>query len=137
MKRKFSEILLIDDDQITNYITQELLLDMHVGDKIMVQQSGKDALDYIKGNWLPAKREEVGTRLILLDLNMPLMSGFEFLDHFSAFQMKDVRIFVLTTSESSRDVEKASQYKIEGYLVKPLETNPAFVEEMQRQLAIE
>lgn len=133
MKKKFSEILLVDDDGITNYITMNLLLEIDIADKITVQQSGQEALFYIKANWLPAPTK-AAPRLILLDINMPLMSGFEFLDHFSLLGLENVRIFILTTSESSKDMEIADRHKIKGYLIKPLETNPSFIDEMKKQV---
>jgi CheY-like chemotaxis protein len=122
--KKLDSILLIDDDYASNYLSRLLLEDIGVVDQLHVASNGKEALQLLSdlrasagndGSYLPD--------LILLDVNMPVMSGFEFIE--SYLQLNDpsgkqTRIVMLTSSDYTRDVEKARKYGIHEYITKPL-----------------
>jgi CheY-like chemotaxis protein len=126
MKTKINCVLLIDDDEPTNYFNSLILEETGCVDHIQVAQSGQRALEYLdkccnshgKCNGCPCPD------LILLDINMPAMNGWEFLERYRKMNKhhKCRSIFVmLTTSLFSEDVLKAKQIsEISGFENKPL-----------------
>ena len=115
----FSCILLVDDDDTTNFVNQILLEDLEVTHQVQTANNGWEALQLIKQQW----SEDGCPELILLDLNMPEMDGFEFLEAFEELkfdQKKSVEIVVLTTSMNPGDVERLRKTPIKGIINKPL-----------------
>lgn len=122
---KFDQILLVDDDYISNLLTRLLIEDLHLARQILVATHGEEALALIREHCLPANSNDTSgcPVLILLDINMPVMDGFEFLEAFSQLKAQlpvDVHVIMLTSSLNTKDLARASQYKIAGYLEKPL-----------------
>lgn len=117
---KFRKILLVDDDQITNFLNENLLREMNIADDIAIANDGKEALDYIKTN--NGASENFCCDLILLDLNMPVMDGFEFLEKLIELKVdtSKVSVVLLTTSSNERDQQRAKNFNITGYINKPL-----------------
>lgn len=119
--KKINSVFLIDDDHITNFINARLLNRLKVSDTLMISQNGQDALDTLqecldKGMESPS--------LIFLDINMPVMDGFEFIEHFTRMPFpnkEEVKIYMLTTSENGRDLDKVKvNPSISGFINKPL-----------------
>lgn len=115
---KIHSILLVDDDPITNFIHEDILSSLEITDEINIASNGKEALDLLlrncdKGNC---------PQLILLDLNMPVMNGFEFIEAFKKLNRVDLdtRIVVLSSSANYRDMEKVKKLDVTDYIVKPL-----------------
>jgi CheY-like chemotaxis protein len=118
--RKIKTVLLIDDDSINNFINARLIKKCKISDDVIVMSNGQEAIFYLKEN---LKKKEACPELILLDINMPVMDGFEFLAAFKNLNFSnkaEVSIIMLTTSSSPKDHERLSQAKISGYLNKPL-----------------
>lgn len=111
---KYKKILLVDDDETSNFLNELLIKGMDIVEEVAIASNGQEALDYLKdkNNPLP--------QLILLDLNMPVMDGFEFLGAFKKNKEKDVPIFILTSSNNYNDYERAKNFDVAGYLIKPL-----------------
>ena len=113
-------LLLVDDDPTTNFFNEHLIQKMNVFNKIHVAENGQEALD--KLDELYTKGES--TDLILLDINMPIMNGFEFLDQYEKLHNKvrsSVVVCMLTTSLAKEDLEKAKEYDVlVDYIDKPL-----------------
>ncbi len=123
--RKIKNILLVDDDFASNYLTEIILKDMNFADSISTVRDGKAAINYMTSCTSPQQTEPAVPcpDLILLDINMPVMDGFEFLEEYKQllFERKeDVLIILLTTSTNNRDIEKAKKYKVNGYIEKPI-----------------
>lgn len=118
MNNKF--ILLIDDDHIVNFIHQKLIQQSALADKVETLLNGRVAIDYL--NTLAGKPEFPS--LILLDLNMPVMDGWEFLDEFQQNQRLNsaqTKIVVLTTSLNPDDKVKAEKHQlVTAFRNKPL-----------------
>jgi CheY-like chemotaxis protein len=115
-------ILLVDDDETTNFLNQALLRRMAVTDTVLVAGNGQEALDLLGTHCAPVATPSCPA-LILLDLKMPLMNGFEFLQAYAqrpAAENSAVVIIMLTTSLNPRDVEQMQGLPIHGYLTKPL-----------------
>ena len=122
MVKTINSILLIDDDDATNFYNQMVLEEMGIAKKIYVMTSAEDALLLLK---TPDENNHFITpNLIILDINMPGMDGWEFLEHYESLEecMKaKFVIAMLTTSLNPDDKEKASQLKIQAFMNKPLE----------------
>src|SRR5688572_1196870 len=106
MEKKY-KILVVDDDFINNIITEEIIRNTGLADEIYLATNGQEAVDFIKQHCL-AGTSGKGIDLILLDLNMPIMDGFEFLEKIDGFALQHpLKIVVLTTSTDNRDIDRA------------------------------
>lgn len=118
--QKLPCVLLVDDDQTTNYLNQLLLKRLQVTDKILVAHNGREALDALAEH---CHEEDTCPALILLDVNMPVMNGFEFLQAYAqlpAAQRRATVVVMLTTSLHPQDVERARRMEVADFLSKPL-----------------
>jgi CheY-like chemotaxis protein len=113
-------VLLVDDDQIFNFLSTKILERMGVADDIHVALNGEEALALLNGYYQ-------GTMsvpdVILLDLNMPIMDGFGFLEAFKRLslpKMDRIKIVIVSSSQDPRDIEKARALGVDYYLSKPL-----------------
>lgn len=124
MLKKIKNILLVDDDEIANYLHQLLLEELNISDHILTAYNGEDALSIIKENCHPDSPSfNDCPQVIFLDLNMPGMNGFEFLEEFEKENFlanNNVRIIIVTSSNNQQDMQKAQSYRINGYVNKPL-----------------
>ncbi|MGY2130882.1 response regulator [Hymenobacter sp. HD11105] len=116
---KISCTLLVDDDRINNFLNQRLLEGLSITDKLLTALNGQEALTIFEQEC----REANCPALVLLDVNMPVMNGFEFLEAYDKlpFTPKEpVIIIMLTTSLHPRDVERVQRLGIAGFINKPL-----------------
>lgn len=110
------DILVVDDDDVTAESVQRALKKTPGRFRVIPAVDGRDALDVLRGL---TDRRVRRPYLILLDLNMPRMNGFEFLAAMRADRaLRDSVIFVLTTSDSDGDRARAYHEIIAGYMVK-------------------
>jgi CheY-like chemotaxis protein len=92
---------------------------------VMTVPSGEQGLDYLFGTGLFAARGPTRPQLILLDLNLPKMSGIDFLHRVRADgRTRDIPVVVLSLSESSQGVTACIELGAEAYLVKPVNAPP-------------
>lgn len=110
-------IFLIDDSDIDLFVQRRLLEISNLATQIITYNSPINAL-----NDLSSKLMHDGKNLVLLDLNMPILDGFDFLDKFNVLaESKKVKFIVLTSSSSSLDREKANKYdNVIDFISKPL-----------------
>ncbi len=120
----FRTALVVDDDPISRFVLKMLLKKVTRTTKIVGLADGQQALNYLIAHCLNAQSaQEECPDLILLNLNMPVMDGFEFLSHLSRIQQTSplhVRVVIVTSSVNQSDTEQAYQYNINGYLLKPV-----------------
>lgn len=116
---RYDTVMLIDDNHLDNYFNKSLMEKDRFAKQIVIHEGGKSALDF-----LCKATEEDLPDLILLDINMPEMDGFEFLDQFRNLPdpiIKKCRIIMLSTSESFKDLNRANKNRfVCKFLNKPL-----------------
>jgi CheY-like chemotaxis protein len=112
---KFNSILLIDDDPTSNFLGQQLIQRLNLANKVYCAYNGRHALQLLQGTNLQPD-------IIFLDLNMPLMNGYEFLTafHETHHAASQANIVILTSSEDGGDLDKVQTFGIRYYLCKPL-----------------
>jgi CheY-like chemotaxis protein len=110
MKPKLKCVLIIDDDEPTNFFTRMILEEMNCAEHIQTVQSGQEALEYLAKSEGPGCDENLypSPDLVFLDINMPAMNGWEFLEEYRKMTVKHRIIMVmLTTSLFPEDKLKA------------------------------
>ena len=118
-------ILLVEDDEVDVLTVRRALKDLNVSNPLEVAANGEEALARL-GNGKGQR-----PAIILLDLNMPRMSGLEFLRQARADGIATgIPIVVLTTSRQDQDVVEGFNYNVAGYMIKPVDYTK-FVEVMQ------
>ena len=117
MKNKLTYI--IDDDKLTVKLISILVSKNKFCEEIQSFNNAQDAIDKLKQN---ASNNGVLPDAILLDLNMPVMDGWQFLDEFMLLPIKkEISIFIMTSSIDPVDIEMAKKYKIvKDYVEKPI-----------------
>lgn len=134
---KLPRILLVDDDETTNFINETLLNKLKVSDEVRIAMSGEQALELLTQSppYVPT--------LVLLDLAMPGIGGIAFLEAFLGLpqaQQEATVIVVLTTSMDSRDLARINELPIAGLASKPLtreKIDTLLRLHFQRQLPVE
>jgi CheY-like chemotaxis protein len=116
-------MLLVDDDDISNFINQRVVLSTNVTDHIHVTKNGQEALDFIREHC--GKNNETAScpDVVLLDVKMPIMDGFEFLTEFESTEKHladKITIILLTSSNNPSDIARAKNFNVVGYINKPL-----------------
>lgn len=125
----FDAVFLVDDDPINNLINRRLLGKTGISNRIEEFLGGQDALDKIS---------ELGMEdslLIFLDINMPVLNGWEFLNKYlKTFPGRSDKIIILSSSIDFQDRQKADEYPVvSGFLEKPL-TIDKIKEEMEKYI---
>lgn len=115
-------IMLVDDDEINNFITVKLIKKAFPDAVISTYLNGRLAIDRIK-NIFQNDLEKIPD-YILLDINMPIMNGWEFLEEYKNSDIdpeRKITIYILSSSVFSNDIEKAKSYKtVANFISKPL-----------------
>ena len=118
---RYPFVMLIDDNELDNFINKKLLESEQFASTIYVNQSAHAALEELKK--LSATPDKL-PQVIFLDIMMPNMDGFGFLEEFDKLNdnvRKTTKIIMLSTSESFKDLNKANQSKyVYKFLNKPL-----------------
>ncbi|TXC78513.1 response regulator [Luteibaculum oceani] len=112
-----SAILLIDDDDTSNFYNKFILEEAQIVDKIYSTETADDGLDLLKKLDFPP-------RLILIDLNMPFKDGWDFMEDYLklGIEKQSPKLFFLSSSILPADKEKANDHpRVDGFISKPLD----------------
>ncbi len=120
MMRNGSPLMIVEDNETDVMCLKKAFEKSGVGKAIITASNGEEALAYLKGD--QPKQDLRIPNLILLDLNMPIMNGFEFLDAVkSDARLKAIPVVVLTSSTSSMDMNDSYNNSVAGYIEKPMD----------------
>ncbi len=118
MKKKLECILLVDDNEEDNFFHTIIIERMNITNKIEVAQNGLEALEFLN------KEGQIIPELMFLDINMPRMNGWEFLEKYKDLndeQKSRIIIMMLTTSANPDDIQRAKEIEeVTGFKTKPL-----------------
>jgi CheY-like chemotaxis protein len=121
MDNKINSVLLIDDDRATNFLNKLVIEKLCLTKEICVVENGREALEFLKSG-IEGKHPQPD--LIFLDINIPIMNGWEFLEAYRKLSMNQrgkIIIIMLTTSLNPEDQTKAENMKeVSGFRKKPL-----------------
>ncbi|SDR79121.1 Response regulator receiver domain-containing protein [Gillisia sp. Hel1_33_143] len=112
---------LIDDDPIFQFITDKTL--KRINPQVVVEKyaDGEEGINCIKSR---LSNTAMLPDVVLLDINMPFMNGWQFLKEYNNLSKdidKNIQIYMLTSSDDPEDVEKAKKFsELSGYLIKPI-----------------
>jgi CheY-like chemotaxis protein len=117
--KKINLACLIEDDPIHVFLTQKYIDMTGRIENLMICNNGKEAFDKLSAIIIAGK---VLPELILLDLNMPIWNGWQFLDEFTKIPIEQqIVIYILTSSNNPEDLKKAEEYNLHtNYLIKPI-----------------
>ncbi|TGE14341.1 response regulator [Hymenobacter elongatus] len=125
MPKKLRNVVLVDDNETTSFLNNRLLSRLDVAERVYTFSRAEQAYDFLWGNGPDgAGSMELDTpQLVFVDLKMPGMDGFEFLEQYSQLpdEVRDKTVMaVLTTSMHSADTARVAKFKDVEYLAKPL-----------------
>ncbi|GAB1445644.1 MAG: response regulator [Cyclobacteriaceae bacterium] len=113
-------VLLVDDDEICNFITESTLNRLGIAKVVHSALNGQEALDLFNSYF---QGDIAIPDIIFLDLNMPIMDGFQFIDAFKKLDFpkkENILIVVLTSSMNPDDIKRAKNLGIDHYMTKPV-----------------
>jgi len=119
---KIINILLVEDDDVDVTHIKRTFDKMKIVYKLNVAKNGEEAIELLQVN------EERGIQplpdIVLIDINMPRMNGLEFLSIIrNSEKWRNLKCFIITTSEETIDKKEAERLGVSGYIVKPLKLN--------------
>ncbi|WP_026999938.1 response regulator [Eisenibacter elegans] len=118
--KKIRRAYLIDDDTINNFLCKKILEKSGLIEEVVLFEEATKALANITQ---ALQTSDMLPSLILLDINMPVMNGWEFMEAYQKLgkPVADIRLFILSSSSNEQDMEKAKKYPlILDYLTKPI-----------------
>ena len=122
--KKYRTVMLIDDNEIDNLINQKMIEAAAITENIYTHTGAKSAIEFLRNMERMDVAEKVLPDIIFLDIDMPLMDGFQFLDEFEklgANTKKKCKIVMLTSSINPQDFNRSKKYNnVKLYLNKPL-----------------
>lgn len=132
---KISLVSIIDDDAIFQFSAKRILQSTNLVDQILQFADGEKAINYFRSN--KSNLENI-PNLVFLDLNMPYMDGWQFLDEFItiSFPKELITIYICTSSNSPFDQARFTEYpQLKGYLIKPIDRDK-FTEVVKKELGL-
>lgn len=123
-KNKPIVISVVDDDEIYQYTIKRTLNLLKLTKKVLIFSDGEEAIEFLEEN---IQDEETLPDVIFLDINMPIMDGFEFMDEFIKLKPrtgKKIIVYMVSSSVDPVDLERAQKInEISDYIVKPIGEN--------------
>lgn len=122
--KKINNVCLVDDDEVYRFIIKKEIELTQMVNTVLSFDNGQRMLDYCLAN---ISNPDMVPDIILLDINMPIMNGWEFLDKIKGIRdqlAKELYILIISSSIDKRDISRANQHElIKDYLIKPVDRN--------------
>lgn len=119
---KVVNILLVEDDSLDIMNVERTLKKIDVNHKLFIARNGQEAWNMLHG--IGVEKISPAPSVIMLDINMPKMNGLEFLNLLrNDEELKDIKVFIMTTSNDSSDRRLSKELGVSGYIIKPLNFN--------------
>jgi CheY-like chemotaxis protein len=122
--KKYNTVMLIDDNEIDNLINQKMIEAASITENIYTHTGAKSAIEFLRNMERLEVADKVLPDIIFLDIDMPLMDGFQFLEEFEKLTnvaKKKCKIVMLTSSINPQDFNRSKKYdNVKLYLNKPL-----------------
>lgn len=126
--KSIQSLLLVDDDSFYQFATRSIIQQTALVSQVKIFSNGLDAINFLKA--IRHKPKEL-PQVILLDIFMPVMDGWEFLEEYKALQLKPEKpivIYMVSSSIDPRDIERVRTIpSVSGYIIKPI-TRERFLE---------
>lgn len=123
MKKKTSLACIIDDDGMYIRLLKKIIKARKLCDNLLIFNNGKESIDYFEAILKNLHEEEVPD-IMFIDLNMPIMDGWEFIERFTKIENKFnklISLYIVSSSINPVDIDRAkSLSNIKDYLVKPV-----------------
>jgi CheY-like chemotaxis protein len=124
-KAKYGIVMLIDDNDIDNFINERMIQGCNFSDTTYINTSTRSAIEFLKNLSVnKALRKDHLPEIIFLDINMPILDGFQFIEEFEQLDpeiVSRIKIVMLTSSINPSDIERAKNYaSVKGFIHKPL-----------------
>ena len=121
-KMKFNDVFVVDDNKIFHFIIKKLLLNNNINVAPEFFENGLQAIEGIKRK---LDEQQAPPDLILLDINMPILDGWQFLEEFKVLKSrieKEICIYIISSSDHTVDRNRANDFKdeIKDYYLKPI-----------------
>jgi CheY-like chemotaxis protein len=114
-------ICLIDDDRIYQFTAKRIIELVNPMQKVLVFSNGKEAIDFFSEQ---ALTQEQLPDVIFLDINMPVMNGWEFLDAYNAIKTaldKQISIYMVSSSVDEKDKIRSKNFDVKDFIEKPID----------------
>ena len=144
MKNKLDSVLIIDDDEADRYLLKRLIRGCKMTEEIYEAENGQEALEFFanknRGQVEDIKKFPPG--VVFLDINMPIVGGFDFLEQFSVLKKEEkkldsVVLVMVTSSQSKEDKSRALSFDcVKGFIEKMPKTNGEFEAEINKALQL-
>lgn len=119
--KSIKNLFLVDDDEIFTFLTKRTIEETQLVDQIKIFSNGQDALEFLEK---AAGNKDLLPEVILLDINMPILDGWGFLEEFVQLQPsigKKITVYVVSTSISPFDLERSKNVsEVSDYIIKPV-----------------
>ncbi|MGZ3884557.1 MAG: response regulator [Bacteroidia bacterium] len=124
-KFKYRQVMLLDDNELDNFINEKVIEANHFSEKVYVNSSGKSALEFLSNLLVSGSAaSDIYPQAIFIDINMPMMDGFQFIDNLKKIddkKIKECKLVILTSSIYPEDRAKAKEIGEDiTFLNKPL-----------------
>jgi CheY-like chemotaxis protein len=113
-------VLLVDDDDIFNFINKKTIQKLGLASEIHTVVNGQDAINLINEYF---QKSLMIPDIILLDINMPIMDGFGFIEAFNKLSLpgiEKVKIIIVSSSDNPDDIDRAKKLGVSQFLTKPI-----------------